>query len=461
MSHARSATPSHFRRRLLALPSIGILALGTAALLVLPNATAGAATAPVGMGTAGSYAVLAGTTVTNTGPSVISGNLGVNPGTAVTGFPPGLVNNGVIHSADAHGLQAQSDLTIAYDDAAGRTPATLVSADIGDETLAPGVYKAASALALTGTVTLDAQSDPNAVFIFQAGSSLITAPNSTVNLIGGANPCNVYWQVGSSAILGLNTTFVGTIMALTSITLETGTTVAGRVLARNGQVALDTNVITRPNCSPPTTTTTPPPTTTDTTTTTEPPTTTTTTPPVTPTTTTPPVTTTPPDTTTPTTVVSPPVITIPSIPETTPDVPASPRGPNNPDNPDNPGTPGAPGSPDAPEAPEAPEAPGSPQAPGAPGSQGAPRAPGAPGSPGAPDSPGGSQSPAPHGGPSKNAPGGQISQVPLGGVDTGDGSTANRGDASSSAPIWIAASVLVGGAALMTVRYQRRNINGS
>jgi ice-binding like protein len=210
--------------------------------------TASAAQPSVGLGTATSFAVLAGTTVTNTGPSDISGDVGVSPGTAVTGFPPGTVRNGTIHSADDVAAQAQADLTTAYDDAAGRTPAADASGDLGGQTLAPGVYKAASAMQLTGTVTLDGQDDPGAVFIFQAGSTLITASNSTVALIRGARSCNVFWQVGSSATLGTDTTFVGTVMALTSATVQTRTTVDGRVLARNGQVSLDSNVITRPGC---------------------------------------------------------------------------------------------------------------------------------------------------------------------------------------------------------------------
>jgi len=226
---------------------------------------------PVGLGTAKSFAVLAGQTVTNTGPSVISGDLGVSPGSAITGFPPGTVIHGSEHAADAVASQAQSDLTTAYNDAAGRTPATTVSKDLGGQTLAPGVYKATSGLGLTGTVTLNAHDNPSAVFIFQAASTLITASSSTVKLTGGAQACNVFWQVGSSATLGTNTTFVGSILALTSASVQTGTTVDGRVLARNGQVSLDDNTITVPTCKtspPPTTTTTTTSTTTTSTTTT-------------------------------------------------------------------------------------------------------------------------------------------------------------------------------------------------
>ena len=229
-------------------------AVGTTVAVVILGGVAGmspawAAQPPVGLGTATSFAVLAGTTVTNTGPSVISGDLGVSPGKAIVGFPPGHVINGVQHKGDAIALQAKNALTTGYNDAAGRTPATVAPSDLGGKTLSPGVYKASSALGLTGTVTLDAKSDPNAVFVFQAVSTLITAPNSTVKLIGGAQACNVFWQVGSSATLDTGTTFVGSILALTSATVRTGATVAGRVLARNGQVSLAANIITRPTCN--------------------------------------------------------------------------------------------------------------------------------------------------------------------------------------------------------------------
>lgn len=221
------------------------------ALLVLGiTGSAFAAQPPVGLGTAGSFGVLAGSTVTNTGPSVINGDLGVSPGTAITGFPPGTVN-GTIHAADAVAAQAQSDTTIAYDDAAGRTPAVAVAGDIGGLTATPGVYKSSSSLGLTGDVTLDAQGDPDAVFIFQVASTLTTASNSRVVLVNGASPCNVFWQIGSSATLGTATTFRGTILALTSITLNTGATILGRALARNGAVTLDDNRITRGDCAAP------------------------------------------------------------------------------------------------------------------------------------------------------------------------------------------------------------------
>jgi hypothetical protein len=225
-----------------------VLSLCAVALGTGHTARADAAQPPVGLGTAASFAVLAGSTVTNTGPSVINGDLGVSPGTAISGFPPGTVN-GTTHSADAVANQAQSDLTAAYDDAAGRTPAASVPGDIGGLTLTPGVYKSGSSVLVTGDVTLDAQGDPNAVFIFQIGSTLTTASGSRVRLINGASPCNVYWQVGSSATIGTTTTFKGNVLALTSITANTGATFEGRLLARNGAVTLHTNNVTVGACS--------------------------------------------------------------------------------------------------------------------------------------------------------------------------------------------------------------------
>ena len=246
----------------LRLLTLSIPSLVVAVTLVATAPSASAAQAQVGLGTATSFAVLGGSTVTNTGPTTISGDVGLAPGNAVVGFPPGLVTGGTIHAADAVALQAQNDLTTAFNDAAGRGPVVdETGVDLGGQTLLPGVYNASTSMALTGTVTLDALGDPAAVFIFQAGSTLITASNATVALIGAAQPCNVFWQVGSSATIGTNTTFVGTVLALTSITMQTGATIQGRLLARNGPVTLDTNVINRPTCAavPPPATSTPDP----------------------------------------------------------------------------------------------------------------------------------------------------------------------------------------------------------
>jgi hypothetical protein len=216
---------------------------------VIDTPAQAAGPAPVSLGTAADSAVLGASTVTNTGPTVLTGDLGLSPGTSITGFPPGTVN-GAIHQTDAIALQAQKDLTIAYDDAAGRTSNATISADLGGQTLAPGVYTGAPSLNLTGTLTLDGQGDKNAVFIFRApASTLITASGSRVVLIGAAQACNVVWQVGSSATLGTNSTFRGNVLALQSITVDNGTTVDGRTLARNAAVTLDNNTISKATCS--------------------------------------------------------------------------------------------------------------------------------------------------------------------------------------------------------------------
>jgi hypothetical protein len=229
-----------------------IVGLGAVALAVLLFAV-GAGAAP-SLGTAAPYAVLAGTTVTNTGPTVVTGDLGVSPGSAVTGFPvPGTVI-GTIHSNDASAIGAQTDVTTAYNNLAGQacTPAShnLTGIDLGGLTLTPGVYCFSSSAALSipaaPTLTLDALGDPNAVWIFQIGSTLTTASSSTVKVINGGQVCNVFWQVGSSATLGTSTAFVGNILALTSITLTTNASVSGRALAQNGAVTMDTNNVTKP-----------------------------------------------------------------------------------------------------------------------------------------------------------------------------------------------------------------------
>jgi hypothetical protein len=195
----------------------------------------------------GGFSVLAGSTVTNTGSTTVSGDVGVSPGTAVTGFPPGLAS-GAIHKADSAAAQAQAALTAGYIDAAGRSGGTSVSGDLVGRTLTAGVYKSTSSLAVSGDVTLDAQGDSSAVFIFQIASTLTTGSGSHVVLANGAKACNVFWQVGSSATLGTYSDFKGNILALTSITITTGVNLEGRALARNGAVTLDTDVITGCTC---------------------------------------------------------------------------------------------------------------------------------------------------------------------------------------------------------------------
>jgi len=196
--------------------------------------------------TAGSFGVLAGSTVTNTGSTVINGNVGVSPGTAIIGFPPGLVNGGGIHAADAVALQAQIDNTNAYNVLAGRPITTnLTGQDLGGKTLVAGVYGFNTSAQLTGTLTLNGQGNPNSVFIINVGSTLTTASGSSISLINGAQGGNVFFRVGSSATLGTSTSFVGDILALTSITLNTSAKIiCGDALAQNGAVTLDTNTIT-------------------------------------------------------------------------------------------------------------------------------------------------------------------------------------------------------------------------
>jgi len=188
-----------------------------------------------------SFAVLGGSTVTNTAtPTTVNGNLGVSPGSAVTGFPPGIVTGGTIHAADSVAAQAQSDLTTTYNNLANTAcNIDLTGQDLGGKTLTAGVYCFSTSAQLTGTLTLDAQGNPNALFIFKIGSTLTTASASSVLLINGGSSCGVFWQVGSSATLGTGTALLGSIVALTSITLNTGASVSGRVLARNGAVTLD------------------------------------------------------------------------------------------------------------------------------------------------------------------------------------------------------------------------------
>jgi hypothetical protein len=215
-----------------------------------------AAQAQVDLGTAGPFVVLGGSSVTNTSASVLNGDLGVSPGTSLTGFGPGIVN-GAIHNNDAVAGQAQLDLTTAHNVAAGQPVPpgnVLTGQDLGSRTLTSGAYRYATSAQLTGALTLDAQGDPNAQFVFEIGSTLTTASASSVLLVNGASPCNVYWQVGSSATLGTTTAFQGNVMALASISLNNGATVLGRLLASTGGVSLINNVLSRPLCATGTTT---------------------------------------------------------------------------------------------------------------------------------------------------------------------------------------------------------------
>lgn len=230
---------------------IAIIILTAALVLGLSGVTEAATT--VNLGTAGGFAVLAGAGITIAGAvnsSTVTGDIGTFPTTSITGLG-NLVLNGTNHAGDAVTQGAKDDLVTAYNNAAGQTP-SLVPAELGGHTMTPGVYKNNAdldSLAITGTLTLDAQGDPNAVFIFQSGSTLTTAAGSQVVLINGAQACHVFWQLGSSATLGTNSVFKGNILALTSATLTTGANVEGSVLARNGAVTLDTNTIARATCA--------------------------------------------------------------------------------------------------------------------------------------------------------------------------------------------------------------------
>jgi hypothetical protein len=242
LDHRLSTAPSA-RRRLGAASAATIAVLTAAGLLLDQSGTAQAATA-IGLGTADSFAVLAYAGITNTGTTVITGDIGTETSTIDTGISVTGAQN------PAGTLDAKHDMDTAYDNAAGQTPAQSVGTELGGTELTPGVYSSPT-FGLTGALTLNAGGDADAVFVLQAGSTLITASNSSVVLTGGAQACNVYWQVGSSATLATNSDFAGNVLALASVTLNTGAKVTGRVFARNASVTLDNNVITRPACTTP------------------------------------------------------------------------------------------------------------------------------------------------------------------------------------------------------------------
>jgi hypothetical protein len=233
--------------KVLTISIILILLLSLAGPLFDVSASRLQAIAP-SLGAAASFSVLGGQSVNNTGPSVVGGDLGVSPGTSITGFPPGIVN-GAIHQTDPVALQAQADVVIAYNQLAGQACNTdLTGQDLGGMTLVEGVYCFSSAAQLTGQLTLDAQGNSAAVWVFQVASGLNTASSASVLITNGGGPCNVFWQVGSSATLGTGNTFVGNILALTSISLATNTNISGRALARNGSVTMDSNNISIESC---------------------------------------------------------------------------------------------------------------------------------------------------------------------------------------------------------------------
>jgi hypothetical protein len=215
-----------------------LISFGLAALLVLIWPATGLAAILVPLGTAGNYAVLAHTTITGDPPSSwISGQMGIDaPASAITGFPPS--TSGHIDAANPAAVQAKSDLTTAYLNAAGQTPCTPEGPALDGLILVAGIY-CGGTMGLTGTLTLSG----GGVYIFQIASTLITGAGARVSLINGAQPCDIFWQVGSSATIGAATAFVGNIMALTDINMNAGATLNGRALARNGEVTLINNRI--------------------------------------------------------------------------------------------------------------------------------------------------------------------------------------------------------------------------
>ncbi len=252
--------PWHSKAALIGSPLLALLLVGTT--FAQPASAAQA----VQLGTATPFAVLAGSAVSDIPTSAITGNVGLSPaaGTFITGLTQAEVT-GTIYSTDGTGpagnvnnpgllTTAKNDLTTAYVTAAGQSPTSTFTAgdnQLGGQTLVAGVYAFGHAstanITAASPLVLNGQGDPNSVFVFQASSDLVTASNSVVQLINGAQACNVFWQVSSTATLNSSSTFVGTIMALTSINLLSGATVQGRVLARNGAVSLDANTITAPS----------------------------------------------------------------------------------------------------------------------------------------------------------------------------------------------------------------------
>jgi len=240
-----SVAPAAHRRHF-ATAAMAVLVSST--LVVVGSQAASAAVTPVLLGTADSFAVLAGAGVTGTGPNTLTGDLGTFPTTTVTGTGT-ITITGTNHGGDGVTQGAKTDLVTAYDVAAAEGPTSPIVADLAGQTLPAGIYNSGSQISLTGVLTLDAAGDPDAMFVFQAGSDLIVGPGATVVLTNGAQACNVFWQVTSSASLDTSVSFKGSILALTSITLNTGATVEGRLLARNGNVTLDTNTVTVPFCA--------------------------------------------------------------------------------------------------------------------------------------------------------------------------------------------------------------------
>jgi hypothetical protein len=249
----RQVKKKKYFRSIAVVAAIGLASTG---LMISLAGGSQAAVSPISLGTADSFAVLAGSGITNTGPTTITGDIGTFPTTTIVGFSS-MVITGTNHAGDATTQAAKGASLTAYNAAVAEGPATTVSGDLGGRTLVAGAYSSQTSLGLTGTLTLDGGGNAGSVFVFQAGSTLTTASASNIVLINGAQSCNVFWQMASSVTLGTNSTFRGTVLAQQSITATTGVIVDGRLLASNGAVTLDTNSVIRPTCAAPIPTPTP------------------------------------------------------------------------------------------------------------------------------------------------------------------------------------------------------------
>jgi autotransporter-associated beta strand protein len=236
-----TSTQKNHARRSVAACAPALIVFG-----LLATSWPAAAQTTISLGGAANVAILGNSTVTNAGPTSVIGNLALSsPGVSVTGFPPGTIVGGAIHIGDSLANQAHADASTAYGLLAGEAHTTILSGqDLGTLTMAltPGVYYFGAAAALNGTLSLDTGGDPNAAFHFQIGTTLTTGVNSAITLLNG-NTVNIFWQVGTSATIGVGSTFYGNILANDSITVNSGATINGRAMAINAAVTLDTNTI--------------------------------------------------------------------------------------------------------------------------------------------------------------------------------------------------------------------------
>jgi len=230
-------------------PALLAALAATAAVTLIPAAAFAAVGTPVPLGEASTFAVLAGSGITNTGTTTISGDIGSYPTTSITGTGTIVQASGADLSGSAITTRAKTDLVTAYNDASAHSPDPLGAVELSGLTLEPGVYDTGDVIELNGNLTLDANGDPQAVFIFQSLSTLLASEASSITFIDGATACNLYWRVPTSATIEAGSRFAGTILAEQTITFGAGATLQGRALAQNGEVTMINNTITRPTCS--------------------------------------------------------------------------------------------------------------------------------------------------------------------------------------------------------------------